>query len=145
MELMKMFPDEATAATTLANWRWGASGRSCPHCGSIETKEIDGLTYRCKGCRRCFTVRTGTLLEHSKIPLHKWVITIHLCVMNPKGVSSMKLYQDLGITQKTAWFMAHRIREAWAKSGGRFQGPVQSDKIYMASKQRPDFSLLRTD
>jgi len=145
IELMERFPDEATAAATLAKWRWGESVRSCPRCGSTETNEIDGVAYWCKGCRRRFSVRTGTILERSKIPLHKWVITIHLCVTNPKGVSSMKLQRDLDITQKTAWFMAHRICAAWTQSGGLFHGPVKLDKTCMSRKRRPDFSLVQTD
>jgi len=145
-ELMKRFPDEETAAATLAKWRWSEAGRSCPRCGSTETNEIDDdMAYWCRGCRRRFSVRTGTILERSKIPLHKWVIAIHLCVMNSQGVSSMKLHRDLGITQKMAWFMAHRIREAWAQSGGLFHSPVKLDKTWMARKRRPDFSLLQTD
>lgn len=138
IELMDMFPDENTASEKLAEWRWVDTGRCCPRCGGFETSEQGGkMGYWCKPCRRRFSVRTGTVLEDSKIPLRKWVIAIYLCVTSLKSVSSMKLHRDLGITQKTAWFMLHRIREAWLNDGGDlFEGPVEADETYMGGKEK---------
>ena len=83
-----------------------------------------------------FSVRTGTSIEKSRLPLRKWVFAIYLYVTNLKGVSSMKLHSDLKVTQKTAWFMLHRLREAWGESGlEQFVGPVEADETYMGGKR----------
>ena len=90
------------------------------------------------GATGFFSVRTGTALERSKVPLKKWAYTIYLSVTSLKGVSSMKLHRDIGVTQKTAWFMAHRIREAWGLDDDAppFAGPVEVDGTYMGGKEK---------
>ncbi len=83
----------------------------------------------CTDCRGYFSVRTGTPIAHSNVPLYKWAIAIHLCLASLKSVSSMKLHRDIGVSQPTAWFMLHRIREAWAGGGdGSFDGSVEFDE-----------------
>ena len=94
------------------------------------------MAYRCQDCRKFFSVRTGTAMERSKISLQKWAWGIYLCSTSLKGVSSMKLHRDLGISQKSAWFMAHRIREAWTRDGGLFAGPVEVDETYFGGTLR---------
>ena len=91
--------------------------------------------FRCRTCRKHFSVKTDTLLHSSKIPLHKWAIAFYLYSTNLKGVSSLKLHRDLGITQKSAWYMAHRIREMWDDSAERFAGPVEVDETYIGGKE----------
>ena len=82
-------------------------------------------------------MRTGSAIERSKVPLRKWVLAIYLLSTNLKGVSSMKLHRDLGITQKTAWFMLHRLREAWTgEPSGSFAGPVEVDETFMGGRDR---------
>ena len=118
IELTEMFPDEASAVRWFEAIRWPEE-RHCGHCGSIETSEVPNakpMPYWCKSCRSYFSVRTGTTIEKSRLPLRKWAFATYLYVTNLKGVSSMKLHRDLKVTQKTAWFMLHRLREAWGQS-----------------------------
>ena len=111
----------------------------CPRCGCTETAKASatsGLPYYCPACKKAFSVRIGTALERSKVPLRKWVFAIYLEMTSLKGVSSMKLHRDIKVTQKTAWFMLHRIREAWsAESESLFSGPVEADETYMGGRR----------
>ena len=139
IELAEMFPDEATATAWFESLLW-PNGRHCPRCGSTETSEASdtsGLPYWCPACRRAFSVRIGTTLERSRVPLRKWAWAVYLYVTNLKGVSSMKLHRDLKVTQKTAWFMLHRLRDAWDESGlEAFVGPVEADETYIGGKRK---------
>ena len=93
------------------------------------------MPYHCKDCRKRFSVRTGAILAESNIPLHKWLMAMYLLNTNLKGVSSMKLSRDLDITQKTAWFLAHRIRKAFEdQKDAKFVSPVEVDETYMGGK-----------
>ena len=131
VQLMDMFPDEDAAHEWFAEQRWGKAGRHCPRCGSVETKPSKRLhTFWCQDCHERFSVRTGTVLEESRLPLRKWVIAIYLHLTSLKGVSSMNLHRDLDVTQKTAWFMLQRIRKAWEGDDKLFAGPVEIDEIY---------------
>ncbi|MDE0281061.1 MAG: IS1595 family transposase [Gammaproteobacteria bacterium] len=143
LELMQMFPDEGAAVRWFEAVRW-ANGRCCGKCGSSNTVESNHpkMPYWCTDCRSYFSVRTGTPIARSRIPLQKWAIAIYLCLTSLKSVSSMKLHRDLGISQPSAWFMLHRIREAWASVPGdggngemesepKFEGPVEVDETYM--------------
>ena len=96
------------------------------------------MPYWCTTCRSYFSVRTGTALERSRVPLRKWAIAIYLELTSLKSISSMKLHRDIGVTQATAWFMLHRIREAWsdADDRGSFSGPVEVDETYFGGKRR---------
>ena len=139
LALAEMFPDEASAAAWFERTVW-ADGRCCGHCGSIETSPVKNqkpMPYWCTDCRSYFSVRTGTALERSKVPLRKWAFAIYLELTSLKSVSSMKLHRDIGVTQSTAWFMLHRIREAWATPNGRpFAGPVEVDETYVGGRER---------
>ena len=113
---------------------------TCPHCDCDNIQ--DGARhvsqrFRCRGCRRRFSARTGTILADSNVGFQKWIIAIYLMTTSLKGVSSMKLHRDLGVTQKTAWFMAHRIRGAWHRSQTEpFAGPVEADETYVGGRAR---------
>ena len=139
MQLADMFPDEASAVAWFEGLVW-SNGRYCPRCGCAETTEAaatSGLPYYCPGCKRAFSVKIGTALERSKVPLRKWVFAIYLEMTSLKGVSSMKLHRDVGVTQKTAWFMLHRIREAWSQEReALFAGPVEADETYIGGKRK---------
>ena len=139
-ELYAMFPDEETARTWIESAVW-PNGRCCPRCGDLErtreTKNRKPMPYWCGSCRKYFSVRTGTAMEHSNIKLRKWAQAIYYCITSLKSVSSMKLKNDLKVSQKTAWFMLHRIREAWAdETTGGFAGPVEADETYMGGKEK---------
>ena len=140
MQLLEMFPDENTATEWFEHTFWG-SDRYCGHCGSNNTHDVPNrkpMPYRCRDCRKYFSVRTGTPLAHSNVNLRKWVVAIYLEITSLKSVSSKKLGRDVGVRQPTAWFMLHRIREAWSGSDGNppFTGPVEVDETYVGGKRR---------
>lgn len=139
------FHDPEKAREYLESLRW-LDGPVCPHCGSVERiyriegkKARPGL-YKCGECRKQFTVTVGTVFERSKIPLHKWLLATYLLCSSKKGISSHQLHRTLGVTYKTAWFMAHRIREAMRELnpgplGGQGQ-KIEADEIYIGPKEK---------
>ena len=138
-QLARMFPDDEAARIWFEQSRWGETGRACPHCGSDHTHTVPNqnpMPYHCGDCRKYFSVRTGTVMAKSKLGLQKWAFGIYLMSTNLKGVSSMKLHRDLGITQKTAWMMGQKIREAWADKYGPLSGTVEVDETYVGGKRR---------
>lgn len=138
-ELTEMFPDEASASRWFEGQVWPNGERHCGHCGSVRTRATKSgkpMPYWCSDCRSYFSVRTGTALECSRLPLRKWAFAIYLVLTNLKSVSSMKLHRDLKVTQKTAWFMIHRIREAWSQDGAAFEGPVEVDETFIGGKRK---------
>ena len=140
IDITRMFPDDATAEQWFINTRW-PDGPRCPHCDSDRVQYPIGhktMTHRCKanGCRKRFSVRTGTVMEASNLGYQDWAIAIYLLTTNLKGVSSMKLHRDLGRTRKTAWHLAHRLREAWTQEGVVFSGPVEVDETYIGGKEK---------
>ena len=111
-ELMAKLSDEKVCRDAMEMWRWNGEP-FCPHCNGAKPYKLkDGKTYRCreKSCRKDFTVTVGTIFENSKIPLSTWIASIFVITAHKKGISSLQLSRDLGITQKTAWFVLHRIR-----------------------------------
>ena len=137
MALADMFPTEESAREWFESRVW-PNGRHCPRCGSTETSEASHakMPYWCPACRSYFSVKVGTVLESSKIPLRKWVFAIYLHLTSLKGVSSMKLHRDIGVSQPAAWFMLQRIRKAWESEGSPFAGPLEVDETYMGGKER---------
>lgn len=134
------FHDETAARTYLEGVRW-PNGPVCPHCG-VEgghyalkgTKHRPGL-WKCKDCRKQFSVTVGTVFERSKVPLTKWLMAAYLMCSSKKGISAHQLHRTLGVTYKTAWFLAHRIREAMiapepAAPIGSGGGTVEVDETY---------------
>jgi transposase-like protein len=116
-----VFTNEAAAIAFMEADRW-PNGVTCPLCGADNVKKMGGKTqagmFVCYACSGKFTVRTGTVYERSHIPLHKWLLAMHLMASSKKGISANQLHRMLGITYKSAWFMAHRIREAMAPADG---------------------------
>lgn len=139
------FQDEDAAREALEAVRW-PHGPNCPHCGNADSDKISkgrgkasrpGLYY-CAACNGQFTVTVGTVMERSKVPLSKWLLAMHLMGASKKGVSAHQLHRMLGVTYKTAWFMAHRIREAMRDDdGGPIGGEgktVEVDETYFGAK-----------
>jgi transposase-like protein len=135
-EIFKMFPDEPTARAYLEAQRW-PNGAVCPQCQGAEriTPRKQGF-YRCNPCKLDFTVRTGSVFERSHIPLHKWIYGMYLLMTARKGVSSMQLAKEIGITQKSAWFMLGRIREACGNDLTVLRGIVEIDETYIGGKEK---------
>ena len=138
LELADMFPDEDSALQWFEDRFW-PNGRRCGHCGSDQTvvSKHAKMPYWCSDCRSYFSIKTGTLLEYTQLPLRKWVYAIYLHLTSLKGISSMKLHREIGVSQKTAWHMLQRIRKAFDESDeddGPFDGPVEVDETYVGGK-----------
>ncbi len=135
-----MFPDDAAAEEWFEAQRWPDDRRFCPDCGSLnyaKVKSCKPMPYRCRDCRRHFSVRKGTVMQGSPLGLQLWVIAIYMMTTGIKGTSSMKLHRELGITQKTAWYMMQRIREAFVEGYNRpMPGPVEVDETYVGGKEK---------
>ena len=137
IELTRMFPDDEAAEQFFVKARW-PKGVCCPKCDSVDVQERPTRKpqpYRCRDCRRDFSVKTDTLMHNSPLGCQTWVIAIYLLTTNLKGVSSMRLHRDLGITQKSAWHLAHRIRENF-QDCEMMAGPVEVDEAYFGGKER---------
>ena len=142
-----IFKDDDAARAHLEAIRW-PDGPICPHCGNSDGEKISALKgkshrpglYQCNECREHFTVTVGSVMERSHIALHKWVLAFHLMNASKKGISAHQLHRMLGITYKSAWFMAHRVREAMADTdktpmGGTGQS-VQADETYYGNTSK---------
>jgi len=129
------FKDEQDCRDYLAKLRWN-NNTICPHCGSINDayKYKDGKLFKCKACKKQFTVRVGTIFEDSQISLQKWFLAIYLATSLKSGISSVQLSKYLGITQKTAWFMLHRIRKVIEMEDMELLGDIEADETYIGGK-----------
>lgn len=140
VDLMEVFSDEDTCIKHLEGLRW-PKGVICPCCGS--SRKIYGVarnnTYKCADCRKQFSVRKGTIFEESRLPLRKWYAASWLVTSNRKGISSCQLAREIGVTQKTAWFMLGRLREVAGSMnglGGPMDGEVEADETYLGGKEK---------
>ncbi len=154
MALLKIYTDENAAREHLESLNW-PDGPVCPHCGTVnEATKLAGKStrpgvYKCRPCQKPFSVTVGTVFERSKIKLNTWVHAVDLYTASKKGFSAHQLHRTLGVTYKTAWFMAHRIREAMAEPKGS-KNPmggegktVEADETYFGKKA--DKPKVRTD
>ena len=144
-ELADMFPGEDAAREWFEARIW-PDGRRCPRCASDDTTEANhkDCPYRCRACRAYFSVKVGTLMESSNLPLRKWVFAIYLELTSLKGVSSLKLGRDIGVSQPSAWFMLHRIRAAFRTDNEPpFEGPVEADETFVGGKERNKHKSVR--
>ena len=141
-DLISYFDTEQKCIEHLAKVRWNGEP-TCPHCVSKRVGELKGKSkrYKCYGCRKKFSVRVGTIFQDSKLPLRKWFIAIFIFSAHKRGISSHQLARDLSITQKTAWFVLHRIREIYRADDGvnyikkfRATEPVEIDEAYLGGK-----------
>ena len=138
-QLFQRFPDEESARLYFERDRW-AGEVSCPHCGSLSVAEVKNhkpMPYRCRDCRQHFSVRTGTVLAESRLPLHKWLMAIYMMTTARKGIPSTQMARELGVTQKSAWFLAQRIRETWLAASTPDMGEhVQVDETFIGGKEK---------
>lgn len=141
VELFKLFPDDATAEQWFIEQRW-PTGVCCPHCGSLNVQsgtKHKTMPFRCREYKECgkrFSVRTNTVMQASKLGYQTWVVAMYLLSTNLKSVSSMKMHRDLNITQKAAWHLAHRLRQAVMQPTVPFSGPVEVDETYFGGKRK---------
>lgn len=138
IELVTAIPDEQTAIDHFRAIRW-RDGAFCPHCGSAKVYHFsDKRTHKCGDCRQRFSIKVGTIFEDTKIPLRKWFMAIWLITSHKKGIASTQLAKDIKVTQKTAWFMLHRLRfAATTKSFNRqLAGTVEADETFVGGKEK---------
>ncbi len=138
VQLFDMFPDDAAAEQWFAQSRW-PDGIRCPYCESdkVNTRATHAtMPFRCNACAKRFSVKSKSVMHSSKLGDQTWAIAIFLGTTNIKGISSMKLHRDLGITQKAAWYLLHRIREAYTEAIGVFSGEVEVDEAYFGGKRK---------
>ena len=138
-DVIDMFPDEDLAKQWLSEQRW-PDGPVCPYCHSHNVQsniKHKTMTHRCRDCedRAMFSIKTGTVMEGSNMKYRIWAIGIYLFTTNIKGISSMKLHRELGISQKAAWFMLHRLHKAMELEIGPFSGKVEMDATYIGGKE----------
>ena len=137
-DLMEAFPDEQTCVDHFRSIRW-RDGEFCPHCGGNRIYHFsDRKTFKCGDCRQRFSIKVGTIFEDTKLPLRKWFMAIWLITNHPKGIASTTLGKDLKITQKTAWFVLHRLRHAARTKSfnAPLKGTVEVDETYVGGKEK---------
>ena len=137
VDAVEMFADPEVTEAWFIEHRW-PDGIHCPACDSadIQTRRTrKPQPFRCNDCRKDFSVKTDTIMHGSKLPFKTWGMAMYLLATGIKGTSSMKLHRDLGITQKSAWHLAHRIRKAWEVDTGQFDGPVEADETYVGGRE----------
>lgn len=144
-ELIAQMPDEKTCRKYYEQERWHGKP-VCPYCGCDRSYKLkSGKHYKCASntCYKVYTVTVGTIFEDSNIPLNKWFMALYLCTAHKKGISSVQLAKDIGVSQKASWFMLHRIRTGMKeRTPVKFKGIIESDETYMARKYRSDYKGL---
>jgi len=139
--LTECYPDEAGAIRYFEKQRW-PDGARCPTCSSADVvrghqPKRRRQLWRCGACDAQFSVTSGTIMESTKLPLRKWLLAFHLIGSSKKGISSLQLSRMLGVTYKTAWHLAHRIRATMKDDrASRFTGIVETDETYIGGKPR---------
>ena len=154
IEVLDMFPNDAAAEEWFLQVRW-PDGVSCPHCHSENVQ--DGakhptMNFRCRKCRKFFSVRVESPMQDSKLGYRTWALGFHLMANGTTGGSSIELHRDLGIGKKAAWHMAHRIRECWDIEGvlpvgeaAKIAGPVKSEEAFFGRLEKKEAKAKKVD
>lgn len=144
IQVLDFFKEDSTCVKYLAESRWGDTP-SCPHCGNVGAYVTNrGFKCKAKECHKKFSVTTGTIFENTKISLRYWFAAIYLATNHKKGISSLQLSRDLNITQKTAWFILHRVREMLTNNAPEMlEATVEVDETYIGGKHRNKHSKAR--
>ena len=136
-KFLQRFDTEDKAVSFYESIRW-ESGRTCPHCDSPDTyrHKTRPHFYHCRGCRKQFTCKVNTIMHASPLPVRVWLLAMYKVSVARKGISSLQLAQELGITQKSAWHMLHRIKEACGGDQGPLNGIIEIEETYIGGKAR---------
>jgi len=135
-EFTDYFKDEETCVEHFTASRF-RNGEYCPHCRHDKIYKCgNGKRYQCAACKQDFTIRTKTVFGESKLPLRKWYMAVYLLATSNKGISSVQLAKQVGVTQKTGWFIDHRIRAAMKQNKGQLFGTIEADETYMGGKAK---------
>lgn len=136
IKFFQKYPTEEKATEFFEKLIWGEKV-VCPHCGSVHVARCKApMPYRCKDCRKHFSVRVNNFFNKSKLPLQKWLLAIYILTNSKKGISSVQLAEYLGVTQKTAWFLSHRVRNIWQQDSNKLVGIIEVDETYIGGKEK---------
>lgn len=143
--LVSYFKDEETCKEFLISHRWENGDVVCPYCGKHHCRRRSDGRFRCPVCRKNFSVLVGTIFENTKISLVKWFMAMYLISSHKKGISSYQLARDIKVTQKTAWYMLHKVRALYAQNDSEAHcGEVECDEVYIGGKEKWKHKSMRT-